>query len=207
MTEQKQSKQTQPKESPEALQAFEDYYALGAGRSLDKLVAQYRSQTGNRPTVRKATLAEWSSSFEWQERIKLRIQEETQVVRKSEIAKVIETRRRRSDARLTASQALQNAATLIIGKAELGKLDVKEARYLLSTAVKFMEAGMKAERLELGALSVSIAHERMTARTPGRESAFVVLNLPTTIKEISHKAASFRGKSLPWPAGLRALDR
>ena len=42
--------------------------------------------------------------------------------------------------------------------AELGKLDVKEARYLLSTAVKFMEAGMKAERLELGESTENITN-------------------------------------------------
>jgi len=60
------------RESNKATQAFEDYFSLGPGRSLDKLLEQYRVQSGNKastPTLRKATLAKWSSSFGWQQRV------------------------------------------------------------------------------------------------------------------------------------------
>lgn len=58
------------KETPKAAQAFADYVALGPGRSLRSLHARYRQQTVNKPpTVRFETLAEWSTTYGWQDRI------------------------------------------------------------------------------------------------------------------------------------------
>lgn len=53
-------------ESNKARQAFEDYYALGAGRSLAKLAKAYQSQPKpSPPTKLLSTLKHWSSAFDW----------------------------------------------------------------------------------------------------------------------------------------------
>lgn len=74
-------------ETPAALQAFEDYWALGDDRSLEGLWRQYkaRDESGAKPgppTVRLNTLKEWSSEHNWQDRVKARIDEEAARVRK-----------------------------------------------------------------------------------------------------------------------------
>lgn len=57
-------------ETAKAMQAFNDYYALGPNRSLDKLYEQYRERPkAEVPTHRRATLAQWSSAHGWQERV------------------------------------------------------------------------------------------------------------------------------------------
>jgi hypothetical protein len=56
-------------ETPKALRAKKDYLALGPGRSLEKLLEVYRQHsangTGTVPTLRKATLANWSGLWGW----------------------------------------------------------------------------------------------------------------------------------------------
>lgn len=64
-----------PKESANAYQAYLDYRDLGSGRSLQKLVEK-RRQSGGKTTVRLRTLEEWSSRFNWQERVKQYLAEE-----------------------------------------------------------------------------------------------------------------------------------
>jgi len=60
-------------ETAKARKAFEDYYALGPNRSLDKLYQEYKSQPKAQvPTQRRATLAGWSSRWGWQERVMAR---------------------------------------------------------------------------------------------------------------------------------------
>lgn len=59
-------------ESPKARQAWADYVALGPGRSLEALVERYQTEKGSGrsvPSVRLATLADWSRSFGWQARL------------------------------------------------------------------------------------------------------------------------------------------
>ncbi len=48
--------------------AFEDYVALGPGRSLSKLEARYRNDT-TVIQVSSATLRRWSSKFRWQAKL------------------------------------------------------------------------------------------------------------------------------------------
>lgn len=55
-----------PEETLRANAALNDYAALGAGRSLEKLV---QSWAGSGPTRHLATVKEWSSKYSWQERI------------------------------------------------------------------------------------------------------------------------------------------
>jgi len=62
------------RETNNAKRAFEDYLAMGDGRSLRKLQEHYRqrNQEGTKsrsPTVRMSTLREWSMRHHWQARI------------------------------------------------------------------------------------------------------------------------------------------
>ena len=74
------------KETPNAQQAFEDYYGLGPQRSLGKLHAQYveREQSGDEagvPTTRLNTLSDWSSQHNWQERVRARLEQQAAEIR------------------------------------------------------------------------------------------------------------------------------
>lgn len=77
------AKQAPGAEKPEAARAFEDYYAMGEGRSLSALAARYRSVTEPCPTKRLPTLKEWSARFGWQQRVKDRDAEDAAEVRKA----------------------------------------------------------------------------------------------------------------------------
>lgn len=52
-----------------AAAAFDDFVALGDGRSLAKLADQYQSDTEPTPTKRLRTLKEWSAKYGWVARI------------------------------------------------------------------------------------------------------------------------------------------
>jgi len=58
-----------PQETPKAAAAYEEYAALGPGRSLEKLVEK-RRQSGGNSTVRLRTIEAWSSLHEWQRRVR-----------------------------------------------------------------------------------------------------------------------------------------
>jgi hypothetical protein len=62
------------RESIKALRAFEDYWNMGEGRSLDKLVKVYQAQPECTPTPTRhlKTLKGWSSAYDWQERLRER---------------------------------------------------------------------------------------------------------------------------------------
>ena len=62
-------------ESPKAKRAWSDYLALGADRSLAKLLASYRGSAAP-PTTRCASLKEWSVTFGWQKRLQALADEE-----------------------------------------------------------------------------------------------------------------------------------
>ncbi len=64
------------KETNKARSAFEDYYLMGPGRSIRKLERTYNEPTTkNPPTKHFATLAKWSTTHGWQERVRQRDQE------------------------------------------------------------------------------------------------------------------------------------
>lgn len=56
-------------ETAKAADAFEEYAIMGPSRSLRKL-AERRGQKEGKSRVRLATLEEWSSAHNWQERVK-----------------------------------------------------------------------------------------------------------------------------------------
>lgn len=75
------------RETPDALQAWEDYWSMGDGRSLQKLASLYRARSVSGedvPTKRLPTLVKWSSEHGWQERLKQRITEEEARTREEE---------------------------------------------------------------------------------------------------------------------------
>lgn len=68
-----------PRETPNALQAFEDYWAMGDGRSLRKLAVAYKERTNGgheAPTKQLGQLFKWSSQHHWEDRVKQRIADE-----------------------------------------------------------------------------------------------------------------------------------
>ena len=61
-------------ESKKAYQAFCDYRDMGTSRSLRSLHEQYRKQSLNNaqakpPTIREASIFQWSSKHDWQNRV------------------------------------------------------------------------------------------------------------------------------------------
>lgn len=58
-----------PNETNKAIQACNDYLRMGAGRSLRKLVQSYNeASTENPPTKHLKTIADWSTTLNWQAR-------------------------------------------------------------------------------------------------------------------------------------------
>lgn len=62
-------------ETNKSRSAFEDYYNMGPGRSIQKLHTIYQSQPENRPTRHISTLKGWSTKHGWQEQVRRRDQE------------------------------------------------------------------------------------------------------------------------------------
>lgn len=64
-------------ESLRANRALRDYAFMGPGRSLRKLLEKYREQSDNKartekaPTNRFSSLADWSTKYQWQDRVAL----------------------------------------------------------------------------------------------------------------------------------------
>ena len=58
-----------PNETQKAHDALMDYFLMGAGRSLDKLVRKYTKSAPKPPTIHLTTLKNWSTRNHWQARI------------------------------------------------------------------------------------------------------------------------------------------
>ncbi len=87
-------------------QAFEDYVALGYGRSLSKLEARYRNDPGV-IQISSATLRRWSSKFRWQ----ARLAEHDEKVATQVEDKLVKAQ---ADERWNAAQACRDAAKEVI---------------------------------------------------------------------------------------------
>jgi len=63
-----------PGETDKAWQAFQDFFAMGQGRSIKLLHRQYSEQNRKKrnvtPTKSYKTIAGWSSVYKWDERVK-----------------------------------------------------------------------------------------------------------------------------------------
>ncbi len=127
-----------PVETAKALDAFEQYWGLGPARSLRTLA----EQTG----IALSQLGAWSSTFDWRYRVLQRQREEIAASRAAAKKESAALARRR----LRNAQLLQEAALTIFAQANIPDMDEVTSRDLLETALKMMDSGMRAERLELG---------------------------------------------------------
>jgi len=87
-------------ETAKSSKALRDYATMGAGRSLAKLSKMYVEVGANEaPTVHLSVLLNWSSSFDWVERVKsweaLEFKAVQEKVREAEVKARIEARERR----------------------------------------------------------------------------------------------------------------
>jgi len=119
-----------PRETPAALKAFEDYWAMGDGRSLKALDAHYRQRRGNGeavPCAKWRTLAEWSRQYDWQGRLSQRVAEEAELVRAETRKRVAAYRRRimsaiEADGSLYAQRVAKGEAVLAEDAASLERM-------------------------------------------------------------------------------------
>jgi hypothetical protein len=166
-------------ETPAAMQAFEDYYNSGAKRSLAKLSEFYRLQAEqanlrndlekqklvslgkpippelekvHKPLAALQTLELWSTSHDWQERIKSRLD----VEREEQIRLQVFKRKQRAEERLKQGSLMQQVGLAIIEKAKINEMKTEEARTKLGLAMQFLQSGMQVERLELGETGESL---------------------------------------------------
>lgn len=77
-------------ESPRAAQAWADYLAMGPERSLEGLLALYRTCTKPAQTKQLTTLKLWSRTFGWQERLHQFAEEEARKTAERESAALAE---------------------------------------------------------------------------------------------------------------------
>ncbi|MGE4535422.1 hypothetical protein [Halomonas sp.] len=88
------------RETPRAQAAFNDYLAMGPNRSLEKLLALYREQSGSEnsvPTLRMSTLTGWSVAHAWQQRLADIAEAERQAIVTQGIADKVERVKRQND--------------------------------------------------------------------------------------------------------------
>lgn len=138
------------KESNKARQAFEDYYALGPGRSLTVLVARYQKRTKPiPPTKHLGQLKKWSTAFKWQARV---------AERDAEIAQAALAGMKRA-ATETGFAIYQNRIEALNSLAEmlLGELNENDKRWLPD--VKQIGQGEFAERVDIVRFNASLIEQ------------------------------------------------
>lgn len=102
-------------ETPRAVGAFEAYWDLGPGRSLSKLIEQYRRDQAEGkfvPTTSMATLEQWSAVWKWQERILTRMASQADRM----LQESFKTRADLTQRRLSEASALHAAGGQILRK-------------------------------------------------------------------------------------------
>lgn len=127
---------TDLRETPKSADAFEQYYALGPGRSLAKLATKGGLQL--------AQLKEWSAKYNWQERVAERQREEVEAARAAARKEAAALARRR----LRNAQLLQEVGVTILAKADIAALNSGAARDLIGQARAVIAEGVKIERDE-----------------------------------------------------------
>lgn len=129
------SEEQTTKETARAHAAFVEYCALGPARSLRKL-AENRGQTEGKTGVRLATLEEWSSLHNWQERVK-----------QYDAERAEEKRLTREQAReaMNERQAEESLGDQILARKELRMLAEKHRIGSLA-AVQLLKVALETER-------------------------------------------------------------
>lgn len=148
----------------DAMTAFEAYYAIGAKRSLKTLAETDLDKDGN-PRWSYHTLLDWSAKHDWKKRIEELAAADIEIHRQ----KILTERARLSKQRLRLIAQLQNFGSRVLEKLDEEDLSTDDAKTLVNVAIKAIEVGLKAERLELGestdilsAIKPSKAPEEMT---------------------------------------------
>lgn len=144
-------------EVPRAAKAFEDYFNMGATRSLARLANKYFiekspgwEQNESEPAIMRK-LGEYSSNLDWQNRIRLALARQS--------ARAVTNAQKQAahnrTERIRRAQKLQDIAETIFDRAMIIGADAESlppevARQLIKPATNLMEIGMIQERLEAG---------------------------------------------------------
>lgn len=182
--------------------ALNDYYMLGAGRSLRRLCALYRerhqsasegaAETGLPPTRRLRTLFGWSARYHWQERVEAAQAEAEAERRRIRLERQIKV----DDEDWTLGSELRNLAHLILA----------EGPKYLKTTRRFI-AGAKQTVVGADGKTYTVQVE------PDREIITVALNAPVAIRaakvasDMQREAAGTKGRDRreSWHVDLATL--
>lgn len=123
------------KETPQAAQAFEDYYNLGDDRSIRKL-----AESNQKYIKSVSKLLKWSTEHGWQERVKARDRERA------------EDKRKKHDAEIQAMNERHAKIGTNLQLKGLGQLEelLKSGGVNASEAIRMIKQGMDAERVARG---------------------------------------------------------
>ena len=144
------------RETSRARQGFEDYFAMGATRSLPKLHKIYEGTTQDTPTRSLDTLKIWSTSHNWPQRVKEREILVTEKTEKKVTDAVAEMRARHA----ALGYELQDK-----GIARLNELKLKDitTRDAITLVVEGAKLEIAARGAEAPALDISILLAQATS--------------------------------------------
>lgn len=137
-------------ESTKARVACDEYLALGPGRSLAKLIDQWRERGQSagkaRVTNRLATLERWSSAYGWQERAAAYDDAQRATIRAEQSARAADERAKRWGYRIASYATLR--AVGLKGLQMLFKDDKALAKLGVKDLMALVEQANAAERAE-----------------------------------------------------------
>ncbi len=162
------------KETPTAAQAFEDYYALGDGRSLRKL-----AKSNQKHSKHIANLMQWSAAHGWQERVKARDRE------------IAEAKRKQKDAAIEAMNERHAQTGMSLQAKGLKRADELLAQDVVSDlgSLRMIKIGTDLERI---ARSESAKIQANEEKQEGEISLPIVDLLPEEIATLKNMAQSMR---------------
>jgi len=127
-------------ETNRARQAFEDYFNMGPGRSLESLLRRYQVATeALPPTKRIATLKDWSRKHDWQNRV---LQRETEIATAQ-----FEAIKNKAIEAGYAYWPKRVKDLIALGELLLGEINTEDKRWLPD--VKQIGSGYMAEKVEI----------------------------------------------------------
>jgi len=145
-------------ESAQALRAYTDYQAQTPPRSLDRLAQTYQSAPEPRPpTTRIATLKEWSSSFNWQERVRAHDEAiAAEAAARDKAARLAELDKRRQD-RIKVAAAVRGKAIAALSymkpKILAERPDRVTRMFMYSDQTERLDMGEATERIDVTRLT------------------------------------------------------
>lgn len=175
------------RETSRSRQAFEDYYALGPDRSLEKLRHTYEEDAPkNAPTRSLDTLKKWCTTFNWPERVRRRDQVAIQKTEKKVTDAVADMRARQ--ARL--GQKLQDK-----GLERLRKLCNEDIT--TRDAIAMIIEGAKLERQARGEEGPALDISVLIAETTSRESIDIIALSENIFRRAMEARSAVQGREVP----------